>query len=193
MNGGKADQRVSFQACRIAYKVHGITLKLSVSTRPCPDASLYTITELINHGPMILMSASTGIRPATRHSGTYTCKCTSITMCESTCHLQWTSSIDEYYVKCTYMYLATWEGGVFFANCPPPLQAGFRPAAFECQVSTWGSPSLAASNGWLCLPRDPCPSWRLRCPVEPWPVIVRIMLCFSCSLITCDVIIIWLF
>ena len=50
--------------------------------------------------------------------------------------------------------VATWEGGVFCANCPPPLQAVFRPAAFECHdfVSAWGSPSLAASNGWLCLP-----------------------------------------
>ena len=38
------------------------------------------------------------------------------------------------------------------AYCPPPLQAVFRPAAFECHVSAWGSPSLAASDGWLCLP-----------------------------------------
>ena len=28
--------------------------------------------------------------------------------------------------------VATWEGGVF---CPPPLQAVFRPAAFDCHVS----------------------------------------------------------
>ena len=41
--------------------------------------------------------------------------------------------------------VGAWKGGVLYGGFRSSLQAGFRPVAFECCVSAWGSTSLAAS------------------------------------------------